>query len=320
MTETPTFAADHLLGDGFQVAPLGPATLIRSTVAPAPTRGVLLHVHGYNDYFFQRHLAEAFTAAGYLFYAVDLRAAGRSLLPEQVPHFVTDLRQQAADISAASSYLRTAHPDLPLIVHAHSTGGLTASLWAHAHRHAAGPLRGPDALLLNSPFLEQRGPRVARAVTSPVLTRMGPMRPLTELSHRPSYYVQGLLSPAGGGWAFDHSLKRPEGQPIRAGWLVAVTRAQERVSRGLALACPVLLAAAAESSKEGPDNPLVHTTDSVLDVRQIVSRAPLLSRHTEVLRITDGVHDLCLSGLPARTVYLEAVLAWLDAQPQVTGH
>ena len=38
----------------------------------------VLYLHGRNDYFFQTHLAQAFLDAGYEFYALDLRACGRS--------------------------------------------------------------------------------------------------------------------------------------------------------------------------------------------------------------------------------------------------
>ncbi|GAB2470265.1 alpha/beta hydrolase [Xylanimonas ulmi] len=304
---------DDLLGAPFEQAPLGPATLVRLRPTPddvAAARGVVLHVHGYNDYFFHAHLARAFADAGYLFHAVDLRAAGRSLRPGQTPHYVTDLREQGSDVAAASAALRAAYP-LPLVAHAHSTGGLTTSLWAHAHRHATGTAAGPDALVLDSPFLELPGSEFGRAVGTRVLDRLGSLRPLTALSHGPSWYATALLRENGGRWEFDTTLKRPDGVPARAGWLRAVRRAQARVARGLAIACPVLLAASAASSRDAPDNPLVDSTDTVLDVEQIVARAPRLGRDVTVLRIEGGVHDLALSADGPRQAYLDAVLGWL---------
>ncbi len=306
---------DSLLGDPFEQAALGEATLVRRRdVRPAsrfgrrrPPRGVVLHVHGYNDYFFQAHLAEAFADAGYVFYAVDLRAAGRSLRPDQVPHYVEDLRDQGADIARAAHALRSLHPDVPLVVHAHSTGGLTASLWAHAHRHETGVDAGPDALVLDSPFLELPGSAFAKAIGTRVLDRVGPLRPLTPLSHHPSWYATALATQ----WDFDTTLKRPEGLPARAGWLRAVRRAQARVARGLAIACPVLVAGSGASSKDGPDNPLVSSTDTVLDVDLITARAPHLGRSVTIERFEGGVHDLSLSAEGPRKAYLESVMAWL---------
>jgi alpha-beta hydrolase superfamily lysophospholipase len=297
---------DALLGAPFEQAMLGEATLIRRA-APSGPRAVVLHVHGYNDYFFQAHVAEAFTAEGYAFYAVDLRAAGRSWRPAQVPHYVADLREQAGDIARAAHAVRAAHPDLPLVVHAHSTGGLTASLWAHAQRHATGADAGPDALVLDSPFLDLPGSSFAKAVGTPVLDRLAPLRPLTALSHSPSWYATALRER----WEFDTTLKRPEGLPARAGWLRAVRRAQARVARGLAIECPVLVAVSGASSPDAPDNPQISSTDTVLDVEQIVARAPRLGHHVTATRFEGGVHDLALSVPPVRDSYLASVVAWL---------
>lgn len=315
MTSELRWQTDSLLGEPFEQAPLGPATLVRLRPSPsdvAVARGVVLHVHGYNDYFFQDHLARAFAAAGYLFLAVDLRRAGRSLRDGDVPHYVDDLREQASDVAAAASAVRGLYPGLPLVVHAHSTGGLTTSLWAHAHRHASGVAAGPDALVLNSPFLELPGSSFGRAVGTRVLNHLGPLRPMTMLSQGPSWYATALLRENGGEWDFDTSLKRPSGVPARAGWLRAVRRAQARVARGLAISCPVLLAVSTASSPDGPDNPLVSTTDTVLDVRQILARSRKLGRDVTVLEIEGAVHDLSLSAEPAREEYLKRTLAWLD--------
>lgn len=310
-----TWKADPLLGAPFEAAALGPATLVRLTPSAterAAARGVVLHVHGYNDYFFHEHLARSFADAGFLFYAVDLRTAGRSLLPGQVPHFVTDLREQASDVAAAAAAVRAAHPDLALVVHAHSTGGLTTSLWAHAHRHGHGTAAGPDALVLNSPFLALPGSSPARSVGLRLLDRLGPLRPAAVVQRGPSWYATALLESGGGAWDFDTDLKRPHGVPLRAGWLAAVRRAQARVLRGLAIGCPVLVAAAASSSRDWEGNPRVAVTDTVLDVEEVVARAPRLGRDVTVLRVEGAVHDLSLSARPARELYLRETLAWLD--------
>lgn len=306
---------DPLLGAPFEAAALGPATLVRRVASAAElagARGVVLHVHGYNDYYFQRHVAQRFAAAGCLFYAVDLRAAGRSLRPGQVPHLVADLREQASDVAAAAAVVRAAHPGLALVVHAHSTGGLTTALWAHAHRHGTGVGAGPDALVLNSPLLALPGSWVTRRLVLPLVAALAPLRPSTVVRRRPSWYATALLASGGGEWDFDVALKRPEGVPLRAGWLRAVLRAQARVLRGLAIRCPVLVAAAASSSADGEDNPLGAVTDTVLDADEVVARAPRLGRDVTVLRVDGGVHDLALSAWPTRDDYLNAVLAWLE--------
>jgi pimeloyl-ACP methyl ester carboxylesterase len=54
------------------------ATLVRRLPANR-SRTAVLYVHGWNDYFFQTHLADHLTDLGFDFYAVDLRRYGRSL-------------------------------------------------------------------------------------------------------------------------------------------------------------------------------------------------------------------------------------------------
>ena len=53
-------------------------------------------------------------------------------------------------------------------------------------------------------------------------------------------------------------------------------------------------------------------SDVVLDVEQIIDRSQYLGDDVTVRQIPNGVHDLALSGPPARTEYLQAVTRWLD--------
>ncbi|MFF2451272.1 alpha/beta hydrolase [Isoptericola sp. NPDC058082] len=320
---------DRLLGPGFEERPLGPATLVRAVDRPARPRAVVLHVHGYNDYFFQAHLARAFVDAGLAFHAVDLRRAGRSLLDAGPgaddplpPHYVASLREAGADLSAAAHAVRELEPGLPLVVHAHSTGGLGAALWAHAVRHD--PAHGPDLLVLNSPFFSLSGSRLADAGRSAVLEVLGRRRPLAVVSAHPSEYATAQHASHGGRWDFDTTLKRPEGLPARAGWLRTVTRAQARLARGLAVPGPVLVARSDTSGPDRPDNPLLDAQDTVLDVGRIAALTPRVGPDTIPLVVPGGVHDLALSADTPRHAYLDGVLAWLaarlpQARPPVPG-
>jgi alpha-beta hydrolase superfamily lysophospholipase len=307
---------DHLLGEPFQEAPLGPATLVRyphQDDAPAPHAAVI-HVHGYNDYFFQEHLARAFAAAGYAFYALDLRAAGRSLQPDQIPHFVMDLREQATDISAAARTVRALEPGLPLVLHAHSTGGLTGALWAHAHRNAVGADAGPDALVLDSPFLDLWASEFQRGVGTRLLDTVGRLAATAVVKDSPSRYAEHLLAANGGRWEFDTTLKRPHGLPSRVGWFVAVRRGQARVAAGLEIACPVLLARSDSSGPDALDNPLLDAQDTVLDVDQMAALAPSLGHDVTELVVPGAVHDLTLSASGPREAYLDGMLKWTNSR------
>src|SRR5512138_392307 len=76
------------------------ATLVRFPTREAP-RGPVLYVHGFSDYFFQRHMAERFQAEGFAFHALDLRKHGRSLRGHQHPNFCKDIAEYYADLDAA---------------------------------------------------------------------------------------------------------------------------------------------------------------------------------------------------------------------------
>ncbi|GAB4085469.1 alpha/beta hydrolase [Myceligenerans cantabricum] len=307
---------DTLLGEPFEQSKLGPATLVRHVPhdTTVPPHAAVLHVHGYNDYFFQEHLARAFTRAGYAFHAVDLRAAGRSLRPDQVPHFVGDLREQAADIDEAARAVRGLRPGLPLVVHAHSTGGLTAALWAHARRATLpdGSYLGPDLLVLNSPFLDLPSSLLDRTVGTWLLRIAAPASPHRVVTNGPSVYAAHLLAANGGRWEFDTRLKKPEGQPSLALWMRAVRRVQMQVANGLKISVPVLVARSGSSGPDRPDNPLLDAQDTVLDVDQIARRSRRLGADVTPLVVPGGVHDLALSADGPRTEYLGKMFAWLE--------
>ncbi|MBF0687454.1 MAG: alpha/beta hydrolase [Cellulomonas sp.] len=277
-------------------------TLVRPGVPPDAPQGVVVHLHGYNDYFFATHLADAVRDAGWAFLALDARRAGRSLRPGDVPHYQGDLREQASDLTRAVRAARRAWPGLPVVVHAHSTGGLVAALWAHAHR-ARG---GADAVVLNSPFLSFERSWV-RPLQDGALRPLARRAPLAVVASAPSRYAGRLAAR----WRFDTTLKRPEGVPARAGWLAAVRAGQLRVARGLDIGVPVLVARSSRSGADVMDGPDLDCADTVLDVETIATLAPRLGTDVRELVVDDAVHDLALSLAPARTTYLGALTDFL---------
>src|SRR5690606_20282215 len=72
------------------------ATLVRRRTVRSGR--AMLHVHGYVDYFFQTHLADAWEALGYDVYALDLRAHGRSMRPGGPANYVTDLAHHTEEL------------------------------------------------------------------------------------------------------------------------------------------------------------------------------------------------------------------------------
>ncbi|MFW2512632.1 alpha/beta fold hydrolase [Demequina sp. SO4-13] len=289
---------------GYEHAPVSGATLVRRRDNPSTPRAIALHVHGYNDHFFQTHLADAFAAAGCAFYAVDMRRAGRSLRPGERAHHIADIAELGADITAAAAAATADAGDLPLVVHAHSTGGLAAAVWAD--RTPSPNLAG---LILNSPLFGLRLPRWKQMAIygMPTVSRF---RAEQVVVPAPSHYTQSLVS--AGRWPFDVAWKKPEGQPATAGWLGATLRARQAVARGLDIEVPVLVARSDSCGPDRPDNPRRDSQDVVVDTDKIAAYAKGLGSDVEELVVEGGIHDLSLSADGPREVYLDAVAAFVD--------
>ncbi|QTE29615.1 alpha/beta hydrolase [Pengzhenrongella sicca] len=309
-------AAPDLLGDGWTSRTLqlepdaeGPvvATLVRRAGPATPTRRAVLYLHGYIDYFFQKHLGDAWAEHGYDFYALDLRKHGRSLRPGQTPNYVTDLRDYVEELDLAARIIRDQDGHDQLIVLGHSTGGLLASLWAHARRG-----RGVvDAVVLNSPWLDLNRGWFDRVLLTRLVDAVGPLAPRVVVGGASPDYGLSLHRDSGGSWDYNLAWKPHEGFPARAGWLRAIRRGHARVAQGLDIDCPVLVCCAATTGPYDRWHPDLATTDSVLDVDQIVARAPGLGAEVTIVQVADGVHDLALSGPAARQRYFDAMFAWV---------
>jgi alpha-beta hydrolase superfamily lysophospholipase len=259
------------------------ATLVRLPAGEAP-RGAVLYLHGFADYFFQRHMAERFAAEGYAFHALDLRKHGRSLRAHQHPNFCKHLSEYYADITRA---LQEIGEDVLLA--GHSTGGLLAALYAHEGERR----EAVRALWLNSAFFDWRLPdwRVAQLHLAAAWGRWFPFFQ-DESTLRPDY-VNSLLEH----WEFDTRLKPPRGFPIYYGWLGAITDAHAKVRRGLSVACPVLSMHSDEA-------------DMVLDWRDIAKGSRRLGSRVTVLAFPGGTHDLVLSRPQVREEVFRQLFAW----------
>ena len=316
-----------VLGDGFEALPLrlsalparkGPgvedvATLVRYRTQ-RPTRGAMLYLHGYNDYFFQRHVAEHFSASGYDFYALDLRGYGRSLRDGQIPNYVADLRYHFEELDLAARILREDHGHGRLTVIGHSTGGLIATMWAHERRDDA----VLDALVLNSPWLELARGWFMRTVGTATIRALGLARAPAVVVRYGLENVYGMSVHRGhhGEWDYDLRWKPISGFPIRAGWIGSVRRHHARLHAGLAVAVPVLVLHSTKSllnSKLWSADAM--SADTVLDVRQIARWAPRIGPQVSVVGVEGGMHDLFLSAEPVRARVLAEIDKWLADVP-----
>ncbi|MDL9936280.1 alpha/beta hydrolase [Gordonia sp. ABSL1-1] len=312
--------------DRYQVRtlPLGPdpdgegpisATLVRAgATGPEPITGAVLYVHGFTDYFFHEPLADFFTARGHRFYALDLRKCGRSRQPQHTAHYTSDLTQYDEELTAALDIIGAEAGDVPVIVAAHSTGGLVAPLWLdrlrtqapHQHARVAG-------LLLNSPWLDLQGESYLRSYPVTMLLKaLAAARPKEvvpkELS---SAYGESLHADAHGEWHYDLTVKPLGGFPVTFGFLNAIRTAQRRLHRGLDVGVPSLVLRSDKTHFSRAYSERVDVADAVLDVSQIARWSGCLGGRVSVVPIPGARHDVFLSREAARERAYREVDAWL---------
>ena len=293
------------------------ATLVRYDLAlAAQPRAVVLWVHGFSDYFFHRHVAERFAADNIATYGLDLRKCGRSLKFGQSAHYTTDLQVYDAELDAAVRAIAR-DTTAPIIVAAHSTGGLIAPLWLE--RRAATMLDPVVGLVLNSPWLQLDVDGLFPFRLSPALPAVdrlidgiATLRPKSILPLPTSdLYGTSLWVQRGGEFDFRPGLKPLGGVGVRAGWLRAVRRGQRTLQRGLSLEMPVLQLRSTQSAPRGRMRDI--DTDLILDVASMYRFGPMISSDFCDVPIAGARHDVFASQPHIREQAFTSVFEWLAA-------
>lgn len=285
------------------------ATLVRRRCEESTTRAVL-YIHGYTDYFFQTHLAEFFVGAGIDFYAIDLRKHGRSLGAHQTANFTRDIASYFTELDEALRIIREVDGHARVLVSGHSTGGLTAALWAH-RRRTDGVI---DGLFLNSPFFEFNVSSAVRAAIGPTFSALARTRPYALLpAGLNQVYGRSLHADHEGEWTYDLAWKPLGGFAVRAGWLAAVRSAQARLHRGLDIQVPVLIGTSNATYRSATWSDEAHGADAVLDPADMWRWGPGLGRHVTLVRFDGARHDLALSRKPVRDTVFAELDAWIGA-------
>lgn len=318
-------STDPILGEGYTAHPIdlgaddeGPliATLIHREASSTPPQigaGIgdaakkppVLLMHGWSDYVFHRDLMEHLGGRGHEVWGLDLRKHGRSLLPGQTATEVDHLNRYDQEIGGA---LRIIGRDRPPVLLAHSTGGLTAALWAQRHpRTVAG-------IALNSPWLEMHLGPVARSLAE------APVRLLAErLQRRPIFpsgsdnYARATHRDFGGSYDYDLTLKPPGGHGLPAVTLGAIIDGQSRLAAAGPLSIPVLVMHSARSRIGARFVDEMRRADSVLDVRALARAAARLGPEVRIVAIEGARHDVFLSDADASARAITVLDEWLDA-------
>ena len=282
------------------------------SLAAKPAHGIILYVHGYNDYFFQKELAEKADSAGYAFFAIDLHYCGRSLMPGDARGDMRNMREFFAELDYAVELARVITKEradsLPMVLMGHSQGGLLAAFYAD-HR----PEEKFAALVLNSPFFDFNFNWLVRNFAIPVVSEIAMYLPDFSIgsSGNPNY-AYSLDKKYYGEWLYNTEWKSESRPEQFLGWVRAIHKAQEELHRGFHINSPTLVmhGDCTEKGEEWSEN-YMHC-DGVLDVEHIEKWAPKVGPNVKTETIAGGLHDLFLSRKAVRDEAYAKAFRFID--------
>ena len=268
------------------------------SLAAKPAHGIILYVHGYNDYFFQRELAEKADSAGYAFFAIDLHYCGRSLAPGEPRGDMRNMREFFAELDYAVELARLISDEraghaqsLPLVLMGHSQGGLLAAFYADQR-----PEEKFAALVLNSPFFDFNFNWLVRNIAIPIVSELAIALPDFSIgSTGDPNYSYSLLRKYYGEWEYNTEWKSESRPEQFLGWIRAIREAQKKMHKGFDVKSPTLVLHG-DCSEDGKEWSEAYThCDGVLDVEHIEKWAPKVGVNVKTETVAGGLHDLYLS-------------------------
>ncbi len=278
------------------------ATLVRNEPLLKRGKPAILYLHGFIDYFFQKHVACRFNEAEHDFYALDLRKYGRSLNRAKYPNICLAFEEYFPEITKAVEIIAD-ESQSSVVLLAHSTGALAGALYAKDGSKRAFITR----IILNSPFLAiPQG-----AVYAAIGAWIGKRWPFRDTDNRINkWYAKSLHRDYKGEWDFNTAFKPIEGFPAYYGWIRAVVLVQKRIEDGFGLQQPVLVMHSDKSANDKEWSDKLHRADLVLKVEDIKKLGPRLGNRVVMKEISDGKHDLTLSLEEPRELCLKTMVEW----------
>lgn len=252
----------------------------------AEARARILIVHGYAEHMGRYgELVDALESARFECHRFDLRGHGQS---EGERGHVARFQDYLDDLAIAVEHVRTLGPEpLPLILVAHSLGGLIALSYVH------GGVAGVDALAVSSPFLRpgfelSAGRQLFAAVAAHLVPRLTVDSGLDPqwLSHDQEVVDQYVNDP----------LVQRKTTP---GWFKEVERAQGELLEGAAgIRLPLLM--------------MLGSDDRIADHHTAMHLFELTSSGDKTLRCYEGLRHEVFNEISRATVIAE-LTAWLTA-------
>lgn len=288
---------------------------VDSAAGAKPARGIILYVHGYNDYYFQKEMAQKADSAGYAFFAIDLHYCGRSFAPGDRRGDLRNMREFfpeldfAVELARAITKERAGHGhSLPLVLMGHSQGGLLVSFYAESR-----PAEKFAAIVLNSPFFDFNFNWLVRNVAIPVISELAMYLPDFSIgsSGNPNY-AYAINRERYGEWQYNTEWKSEERPEQFLGWIRGVHRAQLELHKGFHINSPVLVlhGDCSDDDDEWSENQM--HCDGVLDVEHIEMWAPKVGTKVTTETVAGGLHDLYLSRKDVRDEAYAKTFRFID--------
>ncbi len=284
------------------------ATLISSSEGVS-TKGAILYIHGYIDYFFQDHLAQRANDEGYAFYAIDLRKYGRSLLSHQHFNYCRSLEEYFEEITMAIEIIENdGHSNLSLL--GHSTGGLISSLYASKGAKKA----SINKLALNSPFLEFNTLSWVKKRAIPLSGIIASILPYASKANELNpIYNQSIDNNSKGEWNYNKIYKPDSDVPLFFAWLNAIREGHIQVKKGLQIECPIAVLCSSKSAHPNTWDNSASTCDIVLNVEHIKKYSKQLGSVVELHTIDGAIHDIFLSSYKVREQAFKILFTFLNS-------
>lgn len=276
-------------------------------------RGIILYVHGYNDYFFQEELAEKSDSAGFAFFAIDLHYNGRSYRAGEPRSDMRSVKEYYAELDAAVALSKkiagnSISSNLPFVIIAHSNGGLITPNYLNERNS-----EDFAAFVLNSPFLDYKNSWFVRNVAFPVLSDVALLMPDAPAPKQESpKYNMSLLKTERGEWEFNTELKSAEWPQQYFGFLRATTRGIKWIHNGMQIKSPILMMRSGCTVNNVKWEEDYMRCDCLLDVNLLEKWAPKLGPDVTTVTVEDGMHDVFLSRKEVRDFAYRTMFEFLD--------
>mgnify|MGYP000647946524 CR=1 FL=1 len=248
-----------------------------SQIIPKSKKAVL-YIHGFNDYFFNKDFSQKFLDQGYSFFAIDLHNHGKNINKNSKRYYFQDVKEFYPEINKAIDIIKNDYKIENITLYGISQGALIAALYENDNQKV-------NQLILDSPFFDFHFNWFLENLALPIVAKIGLYFPEFVLkSDEVNVFGKTIHKDFDGEWDIDMTLKSiTTNAPIYLGWLNAVYQAQQKLQNGLNIKVPSLILYSNKSTTEQSNKKYHHSTDIVLDVKDMNLYSNKLSKNKQLI-------------------------------------